>query len=149
MKFRHLLAIAGVLTGVCAQHSVAQTPRPPVAVAVSPQGSSSFLGVGVKEVDSDRAKELKLKEEAGVEVMHVDENSPAEKAGIKAGDVIIDYNNQRIEGIEQFSRLVRETPAGRDVKLQVFRNGAPQTIVAKIGSRRGMATPQFDMGNNY
>jgi serine protease Do len=108
--------------------------------------SGSFLGVGIKEVDTDRAKALKLREEAGVEITRVDENSPAEKAGLRAGDVILEYNGQHVEGIEQFSRMVHETPAGREVKLGVFRNGANQSIVAKIGSRRAVAAP-FDLGN--
>ena len=38
-----------------------------------------------------------------------------------------------MEGLEQLSRLVRETPVGREVKLDIFRNGAPQTLMAKVG----------------
>jgi serine protease Do len=118
----------------------------PVVISNS-NSSGSFLGVGIKEIDSDRAKALKLKEEEGVEVTRVDENSPAEKAGLRAGDVIVEYNGQQVEGIEQFSRMVRETPAGREVKLGVFRNGANQTIMAKIGSRRPTPLIPFEVGN--
>jgi serine protease Do len=128
---------------------VAPTPAPramPVVIS-SPGSSGSFLGVGIKEIETDRAKALKLKEEAGVEITRVDENSPAEKAGLKSGDVIMEYNGQHVEGIEQFSRLVHETPAGREVKLGVIRNGANQTIVAKIGSRRPTPMVPFDLGN--
>lgn len=92
----------------------------------------SYLGVGLQEINSDRAKELKLPEEAGVEITSVDPNSPASTAGLKTGDVILQYNGQRVEGIEQFSRMVRETPPGREVKLQVFRGGSTQTVTAKI-----------------
>ncbi len=98
--------------------------------------NGSFLGVGVQEVDADRAKALKLHEEAGVEITRVEEDSPASRAGLKIGDVIMQYNGQRIEGYEQFSRFVRETPPGREVKLAVIRNGAMQTIVAKIGAHK-------------
>src|SRR5579864_3796244 len=79
--------------------------------AVSP-GSGSFLGVGIQEIDSNRAKELKLPEEAGVEVTRIAPNSPAEKAGIRTGDVVTQYNGQSVSGMDQFSRLVRETPVG-------------------------------------
>lgn len=103
-------------------------------VVVSP-ASGSFLGVGIQEIDSNRAKELKLPEEAGVEVTRIAPDSPAEKAGIKTGDVVTQYNGQRVEGMDQFSRMVRETPAGRDVKIGIIRNGAPQTVTAKIASR--------------
>jgi serine protease Do len=104
-------------------------PPPPHAFA------GSFLGVGVVEIDADRAKELKLKEEQGVEVKSVEEDSPAAKAGIKVGDVVLDYNGQRVEGAEQFVRLVRETPIGRRVKLLVWNGGATRTVTAAIGSR--------------
>ena len=96
---------------------------------------SSFLGVGVSEIDAERAKALSLKEERGVEVKKVDEGSPAEKAGVKVGDAILEYNGQRVEGLEQFLRFVRETPVGRQVKLLISRGGASQTLSVAIGSR--------------
>lgn len=99
-------------------------------------GGGSYLGVNLREIDSERAKELKLREEAGVEITRVEDDSPAAKAGIKAGDVVLAYNGQRVEGMEQFSRFVRETPAGRDVKLLVSRDGNTQTIAAKLGARK-------------
>jgi serine protease Do len=99
------------------------------------QGLGSFLGVGIQEIDSNRAKELKLPDDAGVEVTRIAPDSPAEKAGIKTGDVVTQYNGQRVENMEQFSRMVRETPAGRDVKIGIVRNGVPQTITAKIVGR--------------
>jgi len=99
--------------------------------------ATSFLGVMIQEVGSDRAKELRLPEEAGVEITRVDPNSPAASAGLMTGDVVLQYGGQKVEGLEQFSRLVRETPTGREVKLQIFRNGAAQTVTAKIASRPG------------
>src|ERR1041385_264886 len=116
------LAVSGMLAG---QVKVATTPM-----------SSSFIGVGIQEIDSERAKTLKLREEAGVEITRVDPDSPAEKAGLKTGDVVLQYNGQRVEGIEQFSRMVHETPAGREVKLEIWRNGASQSVTVKVGARR-------------
>jgi serine protease Do len=98
---------------------------------VSPGGS--YLGVGIQEITAERAKALKLREDAGVEITRVSTDSPAEKAGLKAGDVVIQYNGTKVEGLEQLSRLVRETPVGREVKLDIIRNGAMQTVTAKIG----------------
>lgn len=99
-----------------------------------PPGASpgSYLGVWIWEVDAARAKELKLPEPGGVEVTLVRPGSPAEAAGIKPGDVVAEYNGQRVEGIEQFSRLVRETPVGRPAKLRVLRNGASVMLNARI-----------------
>ena len=87
------------------------------------QGLGSFLGVGIQETA------------AGVEVTRIAPDSPAEKAGIKTGDVVTQYNGQRVEGMDQFSRMVRETPAGREVKIGIIRNGAPQIIAVRIVAR--------------
>jgi serine protease Do len=109
----------------------------------------TYLGVNLCEIPSDRARELKLKEAYGVEITRVEDGSPAEKAGLKSGDVVIEYNGQRVEGMEQFGRLVRETPSGREVKLLISRNGATQSITATLQTRKlkTMATvmPNFDM----
>lgn len=109
-------------------------PVPPGAPA--PPAPPRYLGVGIREIDSERAKALKLSEEYGVEITAVTEGSPAEKAGIKVGDVVLEYSGHRVEGTEQLMRLVRETPPGRQVKLLISRNGATQTITATIGERK-------------
>ena len=105
-----------------------------VQVLVGPQRGGSYLGVGVADINAERAKALSLKEEYGVEVTSVESDSPAAAAGLRAGDVVLQYNGQRVEGMAQFMRLVRETPAGREVKLTVSRNGAQQTIPVKTGT---------------
>ncbi len=96
----------------------------------------TYLGVNLAEIGPERAKELKLRETTGVEITRVEPDSPAEKAGIKAEDVVLEYNGQHVEGMEQFGRLVRETPAGREVKLTISRNGASQTIAATVATRK-------------
>jgi serine protease Do len=96
----------------------------------------TYLGVNLAEIGADRARELKLKETYGVEITRVEESSPAEKAGLKSGDVVLEYNGQRVEGMEQFGRLVRETPPGREVKLLIGRNGATQAITATVQTRK-------------
>ena len=97
---------------------------------------NSYLGIGVAEVDAERAKALNLKEVRGVEVKSVDADSPAAKAALKESDVVLEYNGQRIEGTAQFIRLVRETPADRQVNLLVWRSGGTQTLSATIGHRK-------------
>lgn len=118
------------------------------SVSVIRIGGGSYLGVNLREIDSERAKELKLREEAGVEITRVEDDSPAAKAGLKAGDVVLAYNGQRVEGMEQFSRFVRETPAARDVKLLISRDGNTQTLTAKLGTRKApmaMAMPRMEI----
>jgi serine protease Do len=123
-----------------AQPAIPPPPPPPAQGGfkiMTMGGPVSYLGIGVKEILGERAKELKLKEEAGVEVTRVDTGSPAEKAGLKAGDAVLEYQGNRVEGAEQFVRFVRETPVGRQVKLKVVRGGSNQTISATIGERQG------------
>jgi serine protease Do len=128
-----------------------QPPFPPSAREVnnSPFVGGTYLGVNLAEIDDNRAKELKLKDDYGVEITRVEDNSPAEKAGFKSGDVVLEYNGQRVEGMEQFGRMVRETPPGREVKLTISRNGATQTLTAVLGSRRSRFSvnlpPGFDV----
>ncbi len=73
----------------------------------------AWLGVNIADIDGARAKELGLKEERGADVQTVVPGSPAAEAGIKEGDVILEYQGTKIEGVAQLTRLVRETPAGR------------------------------------
>ncbi|MGH9631346.1 MAG: PDZ domain-containing protein [Bryobacteraceae bacterium] len=121
-----------------------EPPQPPQPPALHPEKmfqvfkgtGGSFLGIGVVEIDSERAKALNLREEHGVEVTRVHEDSPASQSGLMKGDVIQEYNGQRVEGLEQFLRLVRETPPNREVKLTVSRNGSVQSITLKTGSRK-------------
>jgi serine protease Do len=107
--------------------------------SIAPFAGGPFLGVGLAEIDANRAKELKLKEDYGVEITSVHEGSPAEKAGVKPGDVVLEYNGQRVEGMEQFGRMVRETPPGREVKLTISRDGVTQTLTAMLASRKDQA----------
>jgi len=113
----------------------AQTSRAHSATALAVQ-TASYLGVNVMDVDSARAKTLKLKEERGAEITQVDPSSPAGKAGIKAGDVVLEYNGQPVQNSAQLQHMVRETTAGHEVKILVWRNGAAQTLTAAIESRR-------------
>ena len=99
-------------------------------------GRAPYLGIGVKDIDADRAKTLNLKEVRGAEVTSVVADSPAAKAGFKEGDVVLTYNGQAVEGQEQLSRMIHETPAGRQVKIEVWRNGAPVTLTASVEERR-------------
>ena len=91
-----------------------------------------YLGIGVQDIDADRAKTLKLKEARGAEVTRVDHDSPAGKAGFQVGDVVLEFNGQAVEGGEQLARLVRETPVGRQVKIVVWRGGNNVTLTPTV-----------------
>ena len=99
--------------------------------------SGSWLGVTIADIDEERASELGLRDVAGVEVQAVLPESPAEKAGLKKGDVILTFQDTAVQGVAQLTRLVRETPAGRKVRLELFRDGSAQTVEAEIEKRGG------------
>jgi serine protease Do len=110
-------------------HGLPQEPF----VVVETDGSG-YLGVSIEEVSAEKAKELKLASERGVFIREVSEDSPAAKAGLKAGDVVAQFNGQRVEGTVQFRRMVRETPAGRTVQITVWRDGRSQNLSVQLGS---------------
>lgn len=121
---------------------------PQVHVFTNLSRSGSYLGIGVAEIDTERAKALNLNEERGVEISRVMENTPASEAGLQKGDVVTEYNGTPVQGVEQFVRLVRETPPGRKVRLAIVRNGQPQTVVATIGTRRGAGEWESELRRN-
>jgi serine protease Do len=131
------IAIAASIPAWCYE------PQPdpaPVVIARAAVAGGSYLGVGVAELTQDRVKSLNLREEHGVEITRVADDSPAAKAGLKTGDVVLEYNGQRVEGLEQFMRLVRETPAGREVKLAINRGGSSQQMSVKTEARKSWSS---------
>jgi len=98
-------------------------------------GGGSRLGVMVRDLD---AADGAAASRGGVKIESVDGGSPAAQAGIRDGDVIVEYDGERVRSARQFTRLVQETPAGRQVPLAVVRNGQRETLNAAPAAR-GMA----------
>ncbi len=96
-------------------------------------GGGSWLGVGVAEVTPEKVKELRLPAERGALLGKIVPDSPAARAGLKENDVITEINGQRVEGSEQFRRMIREIPAGRTAQLSVWRDGRQQIITVTLG----------------
>lgn len=94
--------------------------------------SAAYLGVGVQDISADRAKALNLKDIAGVEVRTVTAGAPADKIGLRAGDVILELNGQKVEGQEQFAEMIGGKAPGTKVNLLISRNGAKQTMTATL-----------------
>ena len=98
-------------------------------------GTGGWLGVGVSEVSADKMKALKLPEERGALLGKIVPDSPAAKAGLKENDVVLEINGQRIEGTEQFRRMIHEIPAGRTASLTVWRDGRSQNLKVTVGKQ--------------
>ncbi|TAJ97063.1 MAG: DegQ family serine endoprotease [Candidatus Manganitrophaceae bacterium] len=91
-----------------------------------------WLGVSIQEITPQLAKEFGLKESKGALVGDVLPNSPAEKAGLKRGDVIVQYNGQTIENAIQLRNLVAKTEVGSKKKVRVVRDKKEKEVEITI-----------------
>jgi len=111
-------------------------------------GSASWLGVHTKDLTPDQARDMKLGEEYGALVDKVEPDSPAAKAGLQKGDVIVEFAGERVRSVAELTRLVRETPSGRAVEIRIRRNGAQQTLNATIEARKNDLKTLMAQGHN-
>jgi len=87
-----------------------------------------WLGVRIQEVTKEIAEVEKLKNPEGALVASVSEGSPAEKAGIKAGDIILEFDGKKVDTMRTLPKLVAQTKVGKKVILQIWRN---QKLISK------------------
>jgi serine protease Do len=97
------------------------------------------LGVSLAEVRGGDVERLGLKEESGARVSAVSDDSPAAAAGLKEDDVILRFQGEPVRSAAQLARLVRETPPGRKVELEISRQGAVQQVTATLAESRSVA----------
>ena len=81
-----------------------------------------WLGVRIQEVTKEIAEVEKLKKPKGALVASVGKNSPAEKAGIKAGDIILEFDGKKINTMRNLPKVVASTEVGKSVELKIWRN---------------------------
>jgi serine protease Do len=98
----------------------------PQRIQISGFGGS--IGVTVRDVSSDEGQRAKLSPLQGAYVTDVRAGSPAEKAGIMSGDIIVEFDGERVRSAAQLSRLVRESPDDRTVRTTIVRDGNRQTV---------------------
>jgi membrane-associated protease RseP (regulator of RpoE activity) len=103
-------------------------------------GEDSWIGVEVKDVTSATAQQMKLPGDYGAIVISVKPDSPAAKAGIQKGDVILMLSGEKVLSVSTLRRLVRETPPGRTVEAEISRDGAVQNLEI---------TPEKPKGNAF
>lgn len=96
----------------------------------------SWLGVELADVTAGDAQKLKLPGAYGAIVGQVSQDSPAARAGIQTGDVILNYDGEKVRSVAELRRLVRETPPGRSVSIQVSRNGQLSNLSAQLEARK-------------
>jgi serine protease Do len=93
------------------------------------------IGVTVRDVDQADVKREKLPADSGAVIDDVRTESPAAKAGLKAGDVIVSFDGEKVRSARHFARLLDETPQGREVEATVIRDGERVNVkVAPVAS---------------
>ncbi len=142
------LAMAVVMGATLSFSQAAPSPPKPPAPphAATAAHGDSYLGVEPRDVTPDRVGPLKLKQDRGVEITMVDQDAPAGKAGLREHDVILSFNGQNVEGVEQLRRLIRETPPGRTVTLGISRDGQLSQVKVQLASRAKAMAQSFSTG---
>ena len=92
-----------------------------------------WLGVRIQDVTAEIAEVEKLDEPRGALVTSVAENSPSEKAGIKAGDIILEFNGVKINQMKELPAIVAKTKVGKNVKVKIWRNQRELTKNVLLG----------------
>jgi serine protease Do len=92
-----------------------------------------WLGVRIQEVTDEIAEGLSMAESKGALVAGVTEKGPAEEAGIKPGDVILEFNGKPVDAMHELPRMVADEPIGKEVTVTVLRKGERQEIAVTLG----------------
>ena len=92
------------------------------------EGIGGSIGVTVRDVSTEEGERAKLSPPQGAYVTQVESGSPAEKAGIMTGDIIVEFDGERVRSARQLSRLVRESPDDRTVRSSIVREGTRRTV---------------------
>jgi serine protease Do len=95
--------------------------------------SRGWLGVQIQQVSEDIAATLDLDKSRGALVAKVVTDSPASKAGVLAGDVILSFDGQAVENMKELPKIVANTAANKTVAMEIWRNGSKQIIEVVTG----------------
>jgi serine protease Do len=92
-----------------------------------------WLGVSIQQMTPELAKSFGMKEEKGALVAQVFPASPAEKAGLEKGDVILEYDGKEVADSQELPRLVASTPVGKAVTVKILRDGKAMERQVRVG----------------
>ena len=95
----------------------------------------AWLGVGIQELTEELAAQFGVKPEDGVLVGNVMADTPAERGGLKPGDIIQEFNGNKISNVRQLQREVAQSPIGSPARLQVLREKQPMTLTVVLGEQ--------------
>ena len=141
MRIRNLLTLSAILlfvNGVALAQSTAPVPPStqdePMAFSFYFDGSN-YLGIVPEEINSSNMSKYGLSAPRGVGISSVSPGSPAEKAGLKKGDIILQFDNEAVTSTRKLLRLIGEAAPEQTVRLTISRNGSEQQVNVTLGQR--------------
>ncbi|WP_242096318.1 Do family serine endopeptidase [Sphingomonas sp. CROZ-RG-20F-R02-07] len=105
-----------------------------------------YLGIGIQPVTDDIAAALGLPKDRGELISRIEPNQAAQRAGLKAGDVVVRVNGKEVTPQNSLSRLVADVPPGGTARLDVIRDNKPLTLTATAGTRPSEEVLQKTLG---
>ncbi|MBT3982842.1 MAG: DegQ family serine endoprotease [Bacteriovoracaceae bacterium] len=113
-----------------------------------------YLGVAIQSLTKELAEQFDIKDLKGILVSDVEEDTQAQRAGFKIGDVIVKFNGREVKEVPSFRNMVALTPPGKEKTVVVVRNGRQKKLRVKIGtlptkktsSKRSQETQESDFG---
>jgi len=97
--------------------------------------SRGYLGIYPQDISFELKEAHGLESSDGILVAQVDKDTPADKAGLKVGDVIVEFNGTKIIDAQQFRFLVADSGPGAETKMNIIRNGSSKSLTVKLGDR--------------
>jgi membrane-associated protease RseP (regulator of RpoE activity) len=129
ISFLFLLAIAASSLGIF--QSVAKDSD-----MKNKTGKPGWIGIVIQDLNEKLAQKEKLDSDEGAYVKEVMENSPADSAGIKENDIIIEFNGKKIYDSDDLAKIIRRTDPGTKVSLTLIRNGERKMLEAIVGASK-------------
>ena len=111
--------------------------------------SRGWMGVAIQNVTEQMAKYYNIKETKGVYVAKVYEGDPADKAGIKAGDIIYSINDKKIESSRDLTLTVASSSVGETVNVKLIRDGKEKTVKVTLAKRPDQDPDMMTSNNGY
>lgn len=96
-----------------------------------------YVGIGIQDLNQDLAMSFSVKDSRGALISDVKPDSPAAEAGLKQGDVIVEYNGLAVEDGVALQRMVTRTPVGTKVLVRVIRDGRERGVTVRVGEQSG------------
>ncbi|HKR01660.1 MAG TPA: PDZ domain-containing protein, partial [Pyrinomonadaceae bacterium] len=151
MRMRNLVLFTAILL-ISSLSALAQRTPPPPSAPPAPEiiapvpppepmayslyfDGMNYLGVLTEEIDRENMGRYGMSSPRGVGISRVTEGSPAEKAGLKKGDVILQFDSEPVTNTRKLFRLIGEASPGQAVRLTISRGGSEQQVNVSLGQR--------------